>query len=162
MHHHSRGLVYYDYITVLVNYTQGNILGINLVFTESDYGFGDVSTNLKNLALAGADEYDIISNDIYQLAILASDGYLRNVYNSTVLDLTKEYWYGDAMRDLQFIEGGMYLLVGDYFTDSLASAHALFANESIINDNFGSTEYINEMVFDGKWTIDDRQYGDHL
>ena len=136
------------------NLMVSELLGINLVFTESDYGFGDVSTNLKNLALAGADEYDIISNDIYQLAILASDGYLRNVYNSTVLDLTKEYWYGDAMRDLQFIEGGMYLLVGDYFTDSLASAHALFANESIINDNFGSTEYINEMVFDGKWTID--------
>ena len=58
------------------------------------------------------------------------------------------------MRDLQFIEGGMYMLLGDYFTDCLASAHALFTNESIINDNYGSTEYINEMVFDGKWTID--------
>ena len=136
------------------NLMVSELLGINLVFTESDYGFGDVSTNLKNLALAGADEYDIISNDIYQLAILASDGYLRNIYNSTVLDLSKEYWYGDAMRDLQFIEGGMYMLLGDYFTDCLASAHALFANESILNDNYGSTEYINEMVFDGKWTID--------
>ena len=136
------------------NLMVSELLGINLVFTESDYGFADVSTNLKNLALAGADEYDIISNDIYQLAILASDGYLRNIYNSTVLDLSKEYWYGEAMRDLQFIEGGMYMLLGDYFTDCLASAHALFANESIINDNYGSTEYINEMVFDGTWTID--------
>ena len=130
------------------------LLGINFAFTESDYGFADVATNLKNLALAGADEYDIIANDIYQLAILASDGYLRNIYNSTVLDITQPYWYGDAMRDLQFIEGGMYMLLGDYFTDCLASAHTLFANESILNDNYGSTEYINEMVFNGNWTID--------
>ena len=72
------------------NLMVSELLGINLKFTESDYGFGDVSTNLKNLALAGADEYDIVSNDIYQLAILAADGYLRNVYNSTAIDLTKE------------------------------------------------------------------------
>ena len=136
------------------NLSVSELLGINFVFTEADYGFDTVSTTLKNLALAGADEYDVLANDIYQLAILASDGYLRNIYNSTVLDITKPYWYGDAMRDLQFIEGGMYMLLGDYFTDCLASAHALFANESILNDNFGTTEYINDMVFGGTWTID--------
>lgn len=130
------------------------LLGITLKFTEANYSYSNAEASIKNLVMAGADEYDVITQDLMALSGLASGNYLRNVYNTTVMDYEQSYWYGEAMRDLQFVEGGMYMLLGDYFTDCLASAHALFVNESIINDNFGSTEYINKMVFDGTWTID--------
>ena len=130
------------------------LLGITLKFTEANFSYSNHEASIKSLVMAGADEFDVITQDIMALSGLAAGNFLRNVYNTKVMDYDKVYWYGDAMRDLQFIEGGMYMLLGDYFTDCLASAHALFANESILNDNYGSTEYINEMVFDGKWTID--------
>ena len=130
------------------------LLNISLKFTEANFSYSNHEASIKSLVLAGADEFDVITQDIMALSGLASGNFLRNVYNTTVMDYTQPYWYGDAMKDLQFIEGGMYMLLGDYFTDCLASAHALFANESIINDNYGTTEYINQMVFDGKWTID--------
>lgn len=130
------------------------LLGITLKFTEASYSYSNAEASIKNLVMAGADEYDVITQDLMALSGLASGNYLRNVYNTTVMDYEQNYWYGEAMRDLQFVEGGMYMLLGDYFTDCLASAHALFVNESVINDNFGSTEYINEMVFDGTWTMD--------
>ncbi|MBQ4592457.1 MAG: hypothetical protein IJB20_10520 [Clostridia bacterium] len=130
------------------------LLGITLKFTEASFSYSNAEASIKNLVMAGADEYDVITQDLMALSGLASGNYLRNVYNTKVMDYDQVYWYGEAMRDLQFVEGGMYMLLGDYFTDCLASAHALFANESILNDNYGSTEYINEMVFDGKWTID--------
>ncbi len=130
------------------------LLGITLKFTEASYSYSNAEASIKNLVMAGADEYDVITQDLMALSGLASGNFLRNVYNTNVMDYDQVYWYGEAMRDLQFVEGGMYMLLGDYFTDCLASAHALFANESILNDNFGTTEYINEMVFDGKWTID--------
>ena len=130
------------------------LLGITLKFTEANFSYSNHEASIKSLVMAGADEFDVITQDLMALSGLASGNYLRNVYNTKVMDYDKVYWYGEAMRDLQFVEGGMYMLLGDYFTDCLASAHALFANESILNDNYGSTEYINEMVFDGKWTID--------
>ncbi len=130
------------------------LLGITLKFTEANFSYSNHEASIKSLVMAGADEYDVITQDLMALSGLASGNYLRNVYNTKVMDYDKVYWYGEAMRDLQFVEGGMYMLLGDYFTDCLASAHALFANEAILNDNFGTTEYINEMVFDGKWTID--------
>ncbi len=130
------------------------LLGITLKFTEASYSYSNAEASIKNLVLAGADEYDVFTQDLMALSGLAAGNFLRNVYNSTILDLSRPYWYGDAMRDLQFVEGGMYMMLGDYFTDCLASAHALFANESLVEDHFGSTEYINEMVFDGTWTID--------
>lgn len=130
------------------------LLGITLKFTEANYSYSAAEAAIKNLVMAGADEYDVITQDLMSLAGLASGSYLRNIYNTTVMDYDQVYWYGDAMRDLQFIEGGMYMLLGDYFTDCLASAHTLYTNESILEDNFGSTEYINEMVFNGNWTID--------
>ncbi|MGN1345548.1 MAG: hypothetical protein ACI4V1_02080, partial [Eubacteriales bacterium] len=136
------------------NMAVSELLNITLKFTEASYTYSTAEQGLKNLVMAGADEYDVITNDLFILATLSSGNYLRNVYNSTVLDLDQSYWYGDAMRDLQFIEGGIYLLLGDYFTDALASAHALFANESVLEDHFGSTEYINDMVFSGTWTMD--------
>jgi hypothetical protein len=130
------------------------LLGITLKFTEANFSYSNHEASIKSLVMAGADEFDVITQDLMALSGLASGNFLRNVYNTTVMDYAQPYWYGEAMHDLQIVEGGMYMLLGDYFTDCLASAHALFTNEAILNDNFGSTEYVNEMVFDGKWTID--------
>lgn len=130
------------------------LLDINLTFIESAYAYSAVESSIKKLVMSGADEYDIIANDLYPLANLSRDNYVRNVYNSTILDFDQSYWFSEAMRDLQFIEGGMYLLIGDYFTDSLASCHVLYSNKSMLEDLFGSPEYINDLVFSGKWTLD--------
>lgn len=130
------------------------LLDINLTFIESAYAYSAVESSIKKLVMSGADEYDIIANDLYPLANLSRDNYVRNVYNSNILDFDQSYWFTEAMRDLQFIEGGMYLLIGDYFTDSLASCHVLYSNKSMLEDLFGSPEYINDLVFSGKWTLD--------
>ena len=104
--------------------------------------------------MAGADDWDVMANDIMAFGSLARDGYLHNVYSNQILDLNQTYWYGDAMRDCQFVEGGMYILIGDYFTDALQSAHALYSNKNLINDYYNDPNYIQNMVFDGTWTFD--------
>ncbi|MBQ3861054.1 MAG: hypothetical protein II779_11015, partial [Clostridia bacterium] len=40
------------------------------------------------------------------------------------------------------------------FTDALQSCHCLYQNKEILNNVYGSPEYINSMVFDGNWTYD--------
>ena len=130
------------------------LLNIALSYTEANYDYSVVEANVKKSIMAGTDEWDVMANDIRTFANLSRDGCIRNVYNSSILDLSQSYWYAEAMKDCQFIEGGMYLLIGDYFTDALASSHALYVNETLLNNYYGDTEYINRMVFDGNWTFD--------
>jgi ABC-type glycerol-3-phosphate transport system substrate-binding protein len=136
------------------NQKVSELLNIKFEFTDAEWTYSNADAQLKLLIQAGSDEWDVMANDIRTLANLSRDGFIHNVYNSSILDLTQTYWYGDAMRDCQFIEGGMYLLIGDYFTDALQSCHCLYCNEQIINNVYGSTEYVNDMVFAGHWTFD--------
>ena len=136
------------------NQTVSGLLNIAFEFTDAEWTYSNADAQIKILVQAGSDDWDVMANDIRTLANLSRDGYIHNIYNSSILDLTQSYWYGDAMRDTQFIEGGMYLLLGDYFTDTLQSTHCLYANEQLLNNVYGSGEYINDLVFSGKWTFD--------
>ncbi len=130
-------------------------LGIKLEYIEANYNWDSVTSGLKNEITSGANSWQVAVNDIRSLATLSSSGHLANVYDNTILDMEKSYWYKESMEDLMFIEGGMYLLVGDYFTDALASVHTLYVNEEILDNVYNDGEYVNTMVFEGKWTIDE-------
>lgn len=130
------------------------LLNINLAFTEADYDYGTVESKIQASIMSGIDEWDVMVNDMSTFANLSKDNYIRNVYNSEILDFSQSYWYSDAMNDLMLVDGGSYLLIGDYFTDSLASVHTLYVNESLLNDYYNDPEYINKKVLDGNWTFD--------
>jgi len=129
-------------------------LGITLEFTEANYNYSDVKTQINNLVMSGVDAYDIMANDLRTFASLSAEGNLHNVIKTDILDLDKNYWYKAAMEDLVFVEGGMYCLIGDYFTDALASSHVLYVNEDLLENHYGTTEHINSLVFEGGWTYD--------
>ena len=130
------------------------LLNINPTFIEASLSYSNHEATIKKQIMAGADDWDVMANDIMAFGSLARDGDLHNVYSNQILDLNQTYWYGDAMRDCQFVEGGMYILIGDYFTDALQSAHALYSNKNLINDYYNDPNYIQNMVFDGTWTFD--------
>ena len=130
------------------------LLNINPTFIEASLSYSNHEATIKKQIMAGADDWDVMANDIMAFGSLARDGYLHNVYSNQILDLNQTYWYGDAMRECQFVEGGMYILIGDYFTDALQSAHALYSNKNLINDYYNDPNYIQNMVFDGTWTFD--------
>ncbi len=130
-------------------------LGIVLEFIEAEYSVTEVASKLKIEIESGDSQWQVSANDIRAFAALSSSGHLANVYDNTILDMEKSYWYKDAMEDLMFLDGGMYLIVGDYFTDALASVHTLYANEEMLDNLYNDPDYVNNMVFEGKWTIDE-------
>ncbi len=137
------------------NQKVSQLLGITVEFIESNYNYDQVVPNLKTQIQSGSNEWDVIANDLRGIANLSSGGFIKNIYSTDILDLEKSYWYGEAMDDLQFIDGGKFCIVGDYFTDALASAHTLYVNETKMNDLYKDSNYVNKMVFDGTWTIDE-------
>ena len=130
------------------------LLNIKFEFTETSFSVGSAESSVKALVLAGDDAYDVVVNDIRAMANLSRDGYIHNIYNAPVIDFDQNYWYTEAMKDCQFIEGGMYLLIGDYFTDALQSCHCLYQNKDILNNAYQDPNYVTNIVFDGKWTYD--------
>jgi hypothetical protein len=131
-----------------------SLLNITFEFTETSFSVGSAESDVKSLVLAGDDQFDVVVNDIRAMANLSRDGFIHNIYNAPVIDFEQKYWYTEAMKDLQFIEGGMYLLIGDYFTDALQSCHCLYQNKDILNNVYQDPNYITNIVFDGKWTYD--------
>lgn len=130
-------------------------LNVKLEITPSEWTYSNANTQIEKIVLAGDSQFDVVINDMFCLAKLAPKGYFHSVKDTGILDFEKSYWYGDAIRDLEFVPGAMYMLVGDYFTDSLASAHVLYYNKSLIGDHMGDAAYVQNIVLDGKWTVDE-------
>ncbi len=130
------------------------LLNIRYDFIEANFTYDNSESGIKTQLLAGADEWDVIVNDIKSLAAIARDGLIHNQYRNEIFDLTQKYWYADAMRDCEFVEGGRYLLIGDYFTDALASTHTLYVNRDLLNNYTNDKSAVDRTVFEGKWTFD--------
>lgn len=131
------------------------LLNITLEITPSEWTYSNANTQIEKIVLAGDSQFDIVVNDIMCLAKLTPKAYFHSVKDTGILDFDKSYWYGDAIRDLEFVPGAMYMLLGDYFTDSLASAHVLYYNKSLIADHMGDAAYVQNIILDGKWTVDE-------
>ncbi len=131
------------------------LLNVTLEITPSEWTYSNANTQIEKIVLAGDSQFDIVANDIMCLSKLTPKAYFHSVKDSEILDLDKSYWYGDAIRDLEFVPGAMYMLLGDYFTDSLASAHVLYYNKKLIADHMGDASYVQDIVLDGKWTVDE-------
>lgn len=131
------------------------LLNMTLEITPSEWTYSNANTQIEKIVLAGDSQFDVVINDIMCLAKLTPKAYFHSVKDTGILDFSKSYWYGDAIEDLEFIPGAMYMLLGDYFTDSLASAHVLFYNKQLIGDHTGDPMYVQDIVTEGKWTVDE-------
>ena len=69
--------------------------------------------------------------------------------------MDSSYWYASAMDELEIVPGARYMMLGDYFTDCLASAHVLYYNKTVIEDVTGDANKVQELVMNGSWTVDE-------
>lgn len=130
------------------------LLGIKLVFTQSDYNYGDVAINIRKLVLSADDAFELIINDLFPFTELTYEGMFVNVFDAENFDFTKTYWYAGYMEDLKLTKDRMYIMAGDYFMDVIGSAHTLFYNKNICDSMYGDPDLIYDHVIDGSWTFD--------
>ncbi len=139
----------------LRNQTVEELLNVKLNFIPSEWTWDNGHTEIEKLVLAGDCGFEVVINDLINLGRIAHKGYFHSVSNNQIMDFDQKYWFGDAIDDLELVPGGAYMMLGDVFTDSLASAHVLFYNKDIINNNYGSHNYVQDIVMEGKWTVDE-------
>lgn len=137
------------------NATVQDRLNVSIEYTDTDWGWGDVTKNIRTLVMAGDDEYDLIVNDQIGLATASIEKLFLNVNSLQYFDFEKPYWWTEYMKDLTIGDEKMYLLVGDYFIDVLRKSHVIYYNRDIFNDLYGDPDSVYTTVFDGKWTYDE-------
>ncbi len=138
----------------LRNQTVEDLIGIKFVFTESNYDYSAVTTNIRKLILSADDAYDLIINDLFPAAELTHEGMFMNINDIENFDYSKQYWYKGYMEDLKLTVDRMYIMAGDYFMDIIGSCHALFYNKILFENMFHDPDLVYENVIDGSWTFD--------
>ena len=129
-------------------------LNVKFVYTETDYNWDQVATNVRKIIQAGDDAFELIVNDQRGLGLLSAEKMFVNIYDCKYFDFDKVGWWYDYMRDLTIGNDRMYLLVGDYFIDVLCKAHVMYYNRDIFRDIYGDPDELYKAVNDGKWTFD--------
>ncbi len=133
-----------------------DLLGVELVFTQTDLVYSEVAADIRKLTVSGDDEYDLVINDIYGYAELIIEGNFRNVLEpECVFDFDREYWYKDYMEDLRFMNDYQYILAGDYFADIIRGAHLLLLNKQMYLDHYNrEADELYDVVTNFEWTYE--------
>lgn len=129
-------------------------LGVKLTYSDSNYNWNEVTTQIRNLVYAGTDDFELIVNDQLGMSTASIEKLLVNAYDCAYFDFEQPYWWNSYMKDLSVTNKSMYLLVGDYFIDVLRKSHVIYYNRNLYTDLFGDPDELYKTVIDGKWTYD--------
>jgi len=112
----------------------------------------DTIARVDAAVLAGDDSYDIVENQITQMAgAVTSGNYLDWYTQLPYVDLTKPWYVGNA-RDALSINGHAYAMIGEFNLDVLRFTYCMFYNQDIAAEY--SLEDIFTVVKEGRWTYD--------
>lgn len=133
------------------------LLNIKLEYTHADFIYSEVAQDIEMYIKSGADDYDLIINDLYPLTGLSLKNYFANTKDQekSYFDFSKKYWYSDYMSDISLHEDYQFILAGDYFIDIIRSAHCLFFNKNIYLDHFGNPDELYQKVLNYEWTYEE-------
>ena len=127
-------------------------LGISFAVTEMSYG--EITSLMGTLAQGGAYAYDLVYNESRdQMVVVQKNAYYSVNDYKQYLDLSKPWWYEDAINDIT-ISGNNFLLAGDMqmmFNDSI---WCLAYNKEIVNDHMSDDPTPYKLVEKGEWTME--------
>ena len=112
--------------------------------------------NIKTVVASGTYAYDVAGfvNYLSYTPILA--GAVYNWCDIPYINLEKP-WYNQLANDPATINGKLYAINGDLSISTLQYTYGMFFNYKIM-ENYGySGQDLYNMVFDGKWTVDNMQ-----
>ena len=132
-------------------------LGITLNYVDKYLGGdgnsqGQTTQMIRNLVQSGDDEYLAFQHVQHSgMPGLINEGLFVDWNTIPNLDLTKDYWYQNCIRDISY-GNKIFAMTGDYNISTLRSANCLYFNKRLMNDL--GYDYPYQDVLDLKWTND--------
>lgn len=130
-------------------------LNVKLTFDVQPYAkYNTVAATIRTLVQAGDTAYDVFYDMQYGMAYAASEGLLRNAYDSDVFSFGEPWWWEGYMNAAQVSFTERYLLAGDCFFNIFAAARCISFNKNLYTDLGSKPSQLYGEVSDGKWTLD--------
>ncbi len=110
-----------------------------------------LETRLREDAMTGECDYQIIADTPYFVNDCAVDGIYRDLYTVPWLDFSASYWDHEAVK-MFTIAKKLYIAMGALCIGNYGSSGVLFLNRDLATDL--NLPDLYEMVWAGEWTID--------
>ena len=132
-------------------------LGIKLVYTYSGHPFSGTGYSLgcqdiRTNVMAGDDTFDVyqqVQNGA--VGALINEGFFVDWMTVPNVDLTKDYWYQNAIENINY-GTKVYRLTGFYENSILDATTCIYFNKNILQSM--DVAYPYDDVLAGTWTID--------
>ena len=124
---------------------------LNIKISDVKLPQGQLKTTAQTLISAGDHVYDMMMQEIHDIAAPLTSGYFVNLYEVDNLQLS-EKWWDQIVIDGAEIMGELYFASSDISLFPFEATWMCYFNETLF-DNYG-IEYPYEAVREGKWTID--------
>ena len=130
-------------------------IDLNIVCTTLTSAGADQQTEtnkISSLILAGDKTYDVFAHVQHTgMPGLINEGMFLNWNDMPYIDLTKPWWYSNALRDITFGDK-IFCMTGDYNLPSFSNTECLAFNKTMLDEL--EMEYPYQSVLDGTWTHD--------
>jgi len=114
----------------------------------------EAGSKFKNTVLSGDSAYDLNTGHQSVLSKMLFDGLYYNIADDEYISYDSPWWAYDYMKEFGIGEDRIYFLFGDITLGMLKSAGCVYVNKPLFEDYYIPTDELYEMVFDGKWTLD--------
>ncbi|MCL2813717.1 MAG: hypothetical protein FWD23_03870 [Oscillospiraceae bacterium] len=121
----------------------------NVSITESVVT--DFPGTIRKTVRAGDDLYDVVLTHLMEVAALAQDGSITDIFQVPHLDFGKPWWNQNTPRDLS-VGNRLFVMQGDLLIMDNDAMEAMIFNKSLLKDHALEDPY--EIVKKGEWTFD--------
>lgn len=133
------------------------MLNCTLQHEELDLNYDEVQPYIETQVLSGDASVDYYVNDQLGLLLSGMKGYFLDLadksnFGEYYFDLGSDVYYSEYMQQLS-VGSKRFIVTGDYFIDTLRASHVLYMNKNIVNDLYGNSDAIYELVLDDAWTL---------
>ena len=119
--------------------------------TISEVGVNDMAGTARKTVKAGDDIYDVVCPHLMEVAALAQDGTITDIYRLTYLDFDKPWWNQGCARDLS-IGHKLFVMQGDLLILDNDAMEAMIFNKALLRDTGLEDPYV--VVKNGEWTLE--------
>jgi len=117
----------------------------------SEVGVNDLTATVRKTVKAGDDIYDVVCPHLMEVAALAQDGSISDIFQVPYLDFSKPWWNENCPRDLS-IGHRLFVMQGDLLIMDNDAMEAMIFNKSLLRDNGLEDPYV--IVKNGEWTFE--------
>jgi len=111
----------------------------------------DFSGTIRKTVKGGDDTYDVVCPHLMEVAALAQDGTIMDLFSIPNLEFEKPWWNQNCPRDLS-IGRRLFVMQGDLLIMDNDAMEAMIFNKALLQDHALENPY--EIVKNGEWTFD--------